>query len=160
MRYTRAVILSGTYFATLALLWLAFGNWAAEVIKGSAQTDPARSVAANGAEVFTNFGRVFIYPNVLGFIVSAVWVASKRNLAPLARYVVPSVLAGTLTIPLSFFILYIYQWIWFYLWPVPRFLTLVLLSVGATVPGFVTGQLLRFPRVKLGQNPVQRAPAV
>jgi hypothetical protein len=158
MRYTRAVILSGIYFATLALLWLTVGNWAAEVIKASAQTETAGSAAVNGAGAFTNFGRAIVYPSALGFIVSALWLSSKRNFTPIARYAVPSALAGALTIPLCFVVLYIFEWIWYYLWPVPRFLTLVLLSIVAIVPGFVTGQLLRFPRVKVGETPIQRAP--
>jgi len=158
MRYTRAVVLSAVYFATLALLWGAFGNWVAEALKASAQTDAATAVA-NGGEALTTFGREFIYPNALGFFISVVWVASKRNVSPVARYLVPSALAGALTIPLAFFILYIFSWIWYLLWPVPRLVTLALFAVGAVLPGFVTGQLLRFPRVRLGQNPAQRAPA-
>ena len=160
MRYTRVIILSGIFFATLAVMWLAVGNWASEALKASAQTDAARAAAANGADAFTNFGKAFIYPNALGFIVSALWLSSKRNFAPLARYAVPSVLAGTLTIPLSVLVFYFVAWAFYYLWPVPRFLSLLLSALGALVPGFLTGQLLRFPRGDLRDTPRQRAPAV
>jgi hypothetical protein len=153
-------MLSGIYFATLALMWLAFGNWAAEVLKASAQTDAARTAAANGAQTFTNFGRAFIYPNALGFLVSALWLPSKRTFAPLARYAVPSVLAGALTIPLSAFVFYFVAWGLYYLWPSSRFLVLLLSAFGALVPGFVTGQLLRFPRRDFHEDPTQHAPAV
>ena len=154
------MILSAVFLATLALLWLAVGNWAAEVLRASAQSDAGRAPAANGAEAFTNFGKAFIYPNALGFIVSALWLSSKRNFAPLARYTVPSALAGALTIPLSVFVFYFVAWAWYYLWPIPRFLSLLLSSLGALIPGFVTGQLLRFPRGALRETPRQRAPAV
>jgi len=160
MRYTRAVILSGLYLATLALLWLALGNWLAEGLKASAQSAALTSVTADGGLVFRNFGEEFLYPNSLGFVITALWLASKRSFAPFVRYVVPTVLAGALTIPLSFFILDLFQWILYYLWPVPRFLILFIWGVGAVVPGFVTSQLLRFPRVHLGETPAERAPAV
>jgi hypothetical protein len=159
MRYTRVVILSALYLATVALLWVVLRNWLAEVLQASAQSAANTLTTADREWFLANFGKVLLYPNALGFLISALWLASKRSFGPFVRYVVPTALAGALTIPLSFFILYLYWWCW-YLWPVPRFLTLLMFGVDAVLPGFLTAQLLRFPRVHPGETRAERAAAV
>jgi hypothetical protein len=117
---------------------------------------------ANREWFLANFGKALLYPNVLSFLIVALWLGSKRSFDPFVRYVVPAALAGALTIPLSFFILYLYWWFWYWwewyiLWPVPKFLTFLMFGVDAVLPGFLTAQLLRFPRVHPGETRTERA---
>jgi len=160
MRYTRAIVLSLFYLATLALLWLALGNWIAEAIKASGQTPDPTAFSVNGGHFPASFARVFVYPNALGFLITSLWLASGRSFVPFVRYVVPTALAGALTVPLSLLTLYLIWWIAYALRPLPGVLSVVLWQVGAALPGFITAQLLRFPRAKLGQTRFERVPAV
>lgn len=146
MQRARAAIIAIEYLLTLAILWLIIGNWLianlppAHLATGTAQIPSATDIAT--------FGPTVIYPNALAFGITAIWFSRRRTFAPLARYLVPSVLAAILTYPVALVILYLLSWVLYLLWPMPRALVLILLCVPATLPGLLTAQLLRWPRVE------------
>jgi hypothetical protein len=137
MRSARALILSVEYLLLLVAMWLAVSN--AVPAGGADASETSRKVA--------KFGLLGFYPNAVGFAAWALWFSRQRTFAPLARYLVPSAFAALLTFPLYVIVVYLMVWGLHLLWPRPSAVTSVFLVLPSLVPGLITAQLLRWPRV-------------
>ena len=139
MAYVRASVLSMLYVIALILLWDGVGDWLVTMLEGEPKY--ARLVPQ-----IQSLETEFATLSGLGFAATALWFARNRSFSPLAKYVVPLLIALWLTLPVIAIALYLVSWLVFLLQAAGKHEVWLMTYIPSVIPGIIGGQLLRFPR--------------
>lgn len=138
LRLTRVALLSIVYFLLVFLAWRQIAVWIVEYAPTSVPT-------AQAVEELKWSGFLFVVLNSLTFAGSLLWFARTRDFSPVARYLVPTVLAVLVTYIVMLPVLRIETIV-----PNPgEFFArtgLLIYWMDTVVPGLAAAQLFRFPR--------------